>query len=74
MGVIPDPETFIFELEAVDRFMILGTFARYIIRMCDSVLSPMSAGILFRYSFKIVQIFRTSRTMIVNTDIITSTK
>ena len=24
VGVIPDPETFIFELEAVDRFMILG--------------------------------------------------
>lgn len=24
VGVIPDPETFIFELESVDRFMILG--------------------------------------------------
>jgi hypothetical protein len=30
VGVIPDPETFIFELESVDRFMILGSFFVYL--------------------------------------------
>jgi hypothetical protein len=29
VGVIPDPETFIFELEPVDRFMILGIISLY---------------------------------------------
>jgi hypothetical protein len=29
VGVIPDPETFIFELEPVDRFMILGIISVY---------------------------------------------
>ena len=37
VGVIPDPETFIFELEAVDRFMILGKYVtfRYVVRVCE---------------------------------------
>ena len=30
VGVIPDPETFIFELEPVDRFMILGIKTIYL--------------------------------------------
>ena len=39
VGVIPDPETFIFELETVDRFMILGENAVHVSHFLSFSLS-----------------------------------
>ena len=56
VGVIPDPETFIFELEPVDRFMILGMKTIYLNLMILLLYCLLYYSHIFVLSMLVLQI------------------